>query len=239
MAPTSTSPTIATQGKTFAGQSSMPKLPIPPLEETCARYLRALEALQDEEEHAATKSAVNEFLESGEGERAQKMLLEYAKDKDSYIEEFWYESYLSHSDPVVLALNPFFILEDDPAPSRGSQLPRAASLIFASLAFIHDLRAELLEPDTVRGVPLDMDQYKRLFGTARVPTAKGCRMEVDYAARHVAVLRKGQFYYFDALDSANRPVMTEREILKNLEAIVADADNIPAHEASFLLFRTS
>jgi len=29
----------------------------------------------------------------------------------SYIEEFWYESYLSHSDPVVLALNPFFILE--------------------------------------------------------------------------------------------------------------------------------
>lgn len=29
----------------------------------------------------------------------------------SYIEEFWYESYLSHSDPVVLALNPYFILE--------------------------------------------------------------------------------------------------------------------------------
>lgn len=29
----------------------------------------------------------------------------------SYIEEFWYESYLSHSDPVVLALNPFFVLE--------------------------------------------------------------------------------------------------------------------------------
>lgn len=29
----------------------------------------------------------------------------------SYIEEFWYESYLAHSDPVVLALNPFFVLE--------------------------------------------------------------------------------------------------------------------------------
>jgi carnitine O-acetyltransferase len=105
-----------------------------------------------------------------------------------------YESYLSHSDPVVLALNPFFILEyvsiyfwntffsfraswitllvcrDDPTPSRGSQLPRAAALIVSSLGFIHDLRAELLEPDTIRGVPLDMDQYKRLFGTARVPT---------------------------------------------------------------------
>ena len=29
----------------------------------------------------------------------------------SYIEEFWYESYLSHSDSVVLSLNPFFVLE--------------------------------------------------------------------------------------------------------------------------------
>ncbi len=30
---------------------------------------------------------------------------------ESYIEDFWYESYLSHTDPVVLALNPFFVLE--------------------------------------------------------------------------------------------------------------------------------
>ncbi len=28
----------------------------------------------------------------------------------------------------------------------------------------------MLEPDTVRGVPLDMDQYLRLIGTARIPT---------------------------------------------------------------------
>lgn len=40
----------------------------------------------------------------------------------------------------------------------------------SSLGFIHDLRAGLLEPDTVRGTPLDMDQYSRLFGTSRIPT---------------------------------------------------------------------
>jgi hypothetical protein len=40
----------------------------------------------------------------------------------SYIEEFWYESYLSHSDPVVLALNPFFVLEyiSDRSPTSPS-----------------------------------------------------------------------------------------------------------------------
>lgn len=33
--------------------------------------------------------------------------------------------------------------------------------------------------------------------------------------------------YFDVLDSEHRPVLTEREILKNLQAIIADADTTP------------
>jgi len=61
-------------------------------------------------------------------------------------------------------------LRNDPTPDRGSQLPRAASLIISSLGFVHDLRAGLLPPDTVRGTPLDMTQYCRLFGTSRIPT---------------------------------------------------------------------
>lgn len=67
-------------GKTFAFQEELPKLPIPPLEDTCRRYLKALEALQDKREHEATKAAVQEFLE-GEGPRIHQKLLEWAKDK--------------------------------------------------------------------------------------------------------------------------------------------------------------
>ncbi|KAG8741894.1 hypothetical protein FRC10_002307 [Ceratobasidium sp. 414] len=218
-------------GITFAGQSSLPKLPVPPLKDTCARYLRALEALQDPREHAATKVAVDDFL-NRTGPKWDVKLREYAATKDSYIEEFWYESYLSHSDPVVLALNPFFVLEDDPSPARGAQLPRAAALVTAALGFIHDLREGILEPDTVRNTKLDMDQYSRLFGTSRIPTNNGCRMSVTPQSRHIAVLRRGQIYYFDCLDSKNRPILTEREILRNLKAIVSDADQTPINEAA-------
>ncbi|KAF9528240.1 carnitine acetyl transferase [Crepidotus variabilis] len=217
--------------KTLAHQDSLPKLPIPPLEDTCNRYLRALAALQDEKEHEATKAVVQEFLKD-EGPKLHEMLKEYAEDKASYIEEFWYESYLSHSDPVVLALNPFFVLENDPTPDRGSQLPRAASLIVSSLGFIHDLRAGILEPDSVRGVPLDMDQYSRLFGSARVPTERGCRMEAHAESRHITVLRRGQFYWFDVLDESNLPLLTEREVARNLQAIISDADKIDQAEAA-------
>jgi carnitine O-acetyltransferase len=53
------------------------------LEETCRKYLKALEVLQDEKEHGATKKAVDEFLApGGEGERAQAMLKSYAQNKD-------------------------------------------------------------------------------------------------------------------------------------------------------------
>ncbi len=115
----------------------------------------------------------------------------------SFIEEWWTESYLSHPDSVVLSLNPFFILEDDPTPSRGNQLMRASSLILASLGFIHDLRAGVLPPDEFRGTPLDMSQYLKLFGTSRIPTRHGCRLQVDPDSRHVIVMRRGQFYWFD------------------------------------------
>ncbi|PBK92163.1 acyltransferase ChoActase/COT/CPT [Armillaria gallica] len=210
-------------GQTFAYQDKLPKLPIPPLEDTCQRYLKALEGLQDPREHEQTKLAVQDFLDK-DGPHIQEKLRSWAKNKDSYIEDFWYESYLSHTDPVVLALNPFFVLENDPSPDRGTQLPRAASLIISSLGFIHDLRAGILEPDTIRGKPLDMDQYSRLFGTARIPTERGCKMQVHEDSRHIVVLRRGQFYWFDVLDDDNLPVLTERELIRNLKAIICDAD---------------
>ncbi|RSH90094.1 hypothetical protein EHS25_001427 [Saitozyma podzolica] len=228
-------PSSATTGGTgisVGPSSKLPKLPIPKLEDSMKNYLRALEGLQDEEEHARTVAVVNEFLTSGEGARWQKRLEEYSGTVDSYIEEFWYESYLLHESSVVLSLNPFFVLSSDVTPRADPQLSRAASLILGSLAFIHDLRSGLLQPDAVRGTPLDMSQYERLFATCRVPTDHGCRMEIHTDSRHIVVLRRGQFYWFDCLDSKNRPLLNDREILSNLQAIVKDADKTPVQQVA-------
>lgn len=58
----------------------LPTLPIPPLEDTCRRYLRALEGLQEPEEHARTKKAVEEFLD-GDGPWIQQRLKSWAANK--------------------------------------------------------------------------------------------------------------------------------------------------------------
>jgi carnitine O-acetyltransferase len=38
--------------------------------------------------------------------------------------------------------------------------------------------------------------------------------------------------WFDVLDEHNRPLLTEREVLRNLQAIVADADKLPTSEVA-------
>ncbi|KAJ5491177.1 mitochondrial carnitine O-acetyltransferase [Penicillium diatomitis] len=219
------------KGLTFANQDSLPKLPIPSLEDTCRKHLEALSALQTIREHEETKAAVNEFLKT-EGPTLQEKLKTYASSKTSYIEQFWYDSYLNFDNPVVLNLNPFFLLEDDPTPARNHQVTRAASLVVSALSFVRAVRREELPPDTVRGTPLCMYQYSRMFGTARLPTDNGCVISQDPSARHMVVLCRGQFYWFDVLDDNSDLIMTEKDISLNLHVIIEDAAQTPVHEAA-------
>ena len=221
----------AKPGITFAAQDKLPKLPIPDLDASTKRYLESLSPLQTSREHDDTKAAVKDFLEH-EGKELQDKLKKYASDKTSYIEQFWYDSYLNYDNPVVLNLNPFFLLEDDPTPARNNQVTRAASLVISSLCFVRAVRKEELPPDMVRGTPLDMFQYSRMFGTARVPTNEGCIIGQDSDSKHVVVMCRGQFYWFDVLDMNNDLIMTEKEVAQNFQAIVDDAEQTPIQEAA-------
>jgi carnitine O-acetyltransferase len=222
---------ITKKGITFAAQDKLPKLPIPELDATLKKYVDALAPLQSSQEHNDTRAATKDFLEN-EGKELQERLKKYATGRTSYIEQFWYDSYLNYDNPVVLNLNPFFLLEDDPTPARNNQVTRAASLVISALCFVRAVRKEELPPDTVRGTPLDMYQYSRLFGTARVPTDNGCIIGQDSDSKHIVVMCRGQFYWFDALDYNNDLIMTEKDLAINLQVIVDDAEQTPIHEAA-------
>ena len=132
----------------------------------------------------------------------------------------------------MLNLNPFFLLEDDPTPARNNQVTRAASLVISALSFVRAVRKEELPPDTLRDNPLCMYQYSRLFGTARVPTEAGCQIAQATGSKHIVVLCKGQFYWFDTLDDAGDLIMTEKDVALNLQVIVDDAEDTPIQEAA-------
>ena len=77
-----------------------------------------------------------------------------------------------------------------------------------------------------------MYQYSRLFGTARVPTENGCHIGQDDGAKHMVVLCRGQFYWFDVLDDNSDLIMTEKDMAVNLQVIVDDAEHTPIQEAA-------
>ncbi|CAN6661886.1 putative mitochondrial carnitine O-acetyltransferase [Trichomonascus vanleenenianus] len=217
-------------GITFANQDKLQKLPIPELEKSCERYLEVLKPLQSARDHAQTEEAVRKFLQ-GPGPQLQEKLIEYASSKSSYIEQFWYDSYLNYDNPVVLNLNPFFLLEDDSTPYPTTQVSRAATLTMSSLRFIRALRREELPADTFKDSSLCMYQYSRLFGSARIPTSTGCVMQSYNASKHIVVICRSQFYWFDVLDDNNDLIMSEHDIALNFQSIIEDAQRTPITEA--------
>jgi carnitine O-acetyltransferase len=74
-------------GITFAAQDKLPKLPIPELESSLKKYLRALKPLQTPREHSDSRQAVEDFLRT-DGPELQEKLRNYAQGKSSYIEQF-------------------------------------------------------------------------------------------------------------------------------------------------------
>jgi len=186
---------------------------------------------------ARTKRVVGEFLDK-EGPELQKALEDYRQGVDSYIEKFWDAAYLEYTVPVVLNVNPIFVLEDDPTPDRNSQIARASSLVLSAAKFVQNTRQETLSVDKVRGTPLCMSQFKRLFATARLPVLDENgnylkdKIETFDKSRHIVVLARNQFYFFDVVWEDGTVAVTEREIAKNLEKIIDDSKKKSKENAS-------
>lgn len=223
---------------TYSLQDQLEKLPIPDLGETCEQYLKVLKPLQTEKEHQDTKAAVTKFL-NGVGPYLDLELRKYAENRPLYIEQFWYDLYLNYDLPVVLNLNPFFLLEDDPFNNELSQNPqvkRATTLTVLALKFIQALKNETLTPDTIRGKPLCMYQYQKLFGAARIPTTDGCVMQLDLSLNHIIVMLRLQIYWFDVLDHDNNIILLDLELMVNFNLIIHDSQATPPAEVARQLF---
>ena len=132
-------------------QLSVPRLPIPTLEESCARYLRAAQPLQSSADHAKTKQVVADFCKpGGEGELLQEELKRTDASlpaQSSYVESLWYRlAYLGGRDPVTISSNPGIVLASPADPTQRDPLWRAASLLSACMAWKRELEEGTLPP---------------------------------------------------------------------------------------------
>lgn len=212
---------------TFSLEDRLPRVPLPALEDSAARFLRWCEPLLTAEELAETEAAVADFLRpGGPGRRLQAALEEYnsAETTLSWLDTFWPYRYLGRRDRIALNAN-FFFLFNDPAPEGafsgfapgaaddGRQTERAAGLLAAAVRFKADLDAERVEPALQRGRPLSMEQNKYLFSATRIPGETQDTVRLPYTdawpgpskARHIVVFRRGRMFAMDVLAPDGRP----------------------------------
>lgn len=193
---------------TFDNQNNLPRLPIPKLASTLERFMQVVTPLLTPCQVEKTKSILQSFQEK-DGPKLQTLLEAYENNVQkkgafgSYIEEFWNDAYLVPNDPLVLNVNPYFLLEEDAdAKIAKDQILRAASLAFNSLKFVASVKNETMAPDLVRGTSLCMDQFKSLFGACRIPSEERDRVQVDDKSCHVIVMFRNQIYSFQGLSLA-------------------------------------
>ncbi|KAM6921207.1 LOW QUALITY PROTEIN: carnitine O-palmitoyltransferase 2, mitochondrial [Xenentodon cancila] len=147
-------------------QRSLPRLPIPKLEDTIQRYLAAQKPLLDEDQFRTTKKIALDF-QNGVGKQLHEALV--AQDQNnkntSYISGPWFDMYLSARDSVVLNFNPFMSFSPDPKMEYNEQLVRSANMVCSAVRFMKTLRAGLLEPEVFHLNPAksNTDRFKNFI----------------------------------------------------------------------------
>ncbi|EDW93877.1 carnitine O-palmitoyltransferase 2, mitochondrial [Drosophila yakuba] len=150
-------------------QRSLPRLPIPLLENSCRRFLEATKPLLSPAEQAETQQTVEQFRQGIGMELHAKLKSQDAENKHtSYISEPWFDMYLADRAPLPLNYNPLLVMKSDTRPEYQQQVVRATNLIISSLRFWRSLQADLLEPEVyhMNAKKSDTASYRRWMKVA-------------------------------------------------------------------------
>lgn len=179
-------------------QDSLPRLPVPSLDETAKRYLKTLRPLLSPAEYEVSEKAVQEFIRpGGVGSKLQEKLTARREDANTknWIYDWWNEAaYLAYRDPVVPYVSYFYSHRDD--RRRRDPSKRAAAITTSVLEFKKMVDAGTLEPEYMKKLPICMDSYKWMFNASRV-AAKPADYPVKFSPdehKHIIVIRKNQFF---------------------------------------------
>jgi carnitine O-acetyltransferase len=214
------------KGAMLRFEDSLPRLPVPTLEETAKRYLKSLHPLLSNAEFEHSQRAVAEFVKpGGQGEELQKRLI--AKRDDPNVKNWMYDwwnndAYLAYRDPVVPYVSYGYSYRDD--RRKRDPAKRAAAYTTAVLEFKKQVDSESLEPEYMRKQPMAMSSYKYMFNSCRVPA-----IPADYPVKyneaentHIIVVRKNQF--FKVLHEVGGKQLNTTELEAQFRKIYAKAE---------------
>lgn len=215
-------------GRYLTHQEGLPGLPVPPLQQTCERYLTALEPIVEVDELKHTKKMVDEFQKPGGiGEKLQTGLERRARNTENWLSEWWVQvAYLDYRLPVVVHSSPGLVLPRMNFHDKQGQIRFAAKLIAGVLDFKTMIDNETLPVEYLGGKPLCMNQYYEVLSSCRIPGLKRDSV-VNHAKsskppKHITVVHNFQFFVLDVYNSDGTP-LTADQLCVQLERICSSS----------------
>lgn len=112
-------------------ETVVPKLPVPPLQQTLRMYLQCMKHLVPEEQFRKTKGIVEQFgIAGGLGESLQQILEERREKTTNWVFNYWLDDmYLNNRLPLPVNSSPAIIFARQYFKDVNDQLRFAANLI--------------------------------------------------------------------------------------------------------------
>ncbi|KAJ1942014.1 Carnitine O-acetyltransferase mitochondrial [Kickxella alabastrina] len=221
--------------------ATLPKLPVPELQDTILHFKNVVQPLFGTAEFKACLAKLDHFATT-DAPALQARLCERAAHRNNWLEEWWNDyAYFLNRASLCFNVNYFFGFRRTQQPQAQARL--AAILIDSALRFRDDLESGSLENDSIRGKPMCMHQYQYMFATCRHPGESRDWTEVYSAeeSRHVAIAHKGRFFALHlptnmATNKSDSDRYTAiRSIESQLQAIIDTAEQLDRSKSIGLL----
>ncbi|XP_077677399.1 choline O-acetyltransferase isoform X2 [Eretmochelys imbricata] len=215
-------------------ETTLPKLPVPPLQQTLHMYLQCVKHLIPDEQFRKTKAIVEQFgVAGGLGESLQQKLLDRREKLGNWVFNYWLDDmYLSNRLALPVNSSPAIIFARQHFKDVNDQLRFAANLISGVLDYKALLDANAIPVDFARGQlsghPLCMKQYYGLFSSYRLPghtkdTLVAQKSSIMPEPEHIIVACNNQFFVLDVVINFRR--LSEGDLFTQLRKIVKMAEN--------------
>nr|XP_009942819.1 PREDICTED: choline O-acetyltransferase [Opisthocomus hoazin] len=215
-------------------EKAVPKLPVPPLQQTLHMYLQCVKHLVPEEQFRKTKVIVEQFgIAGGLGESLQQILEERREKTTNWVFNYWLDDmYLNNRLALPVNSSPAIIFAQQDFKDVNDQLRFAANLISGVQDYKALLDTHALPVDFARGQlsghPLCMKQYYGLFSSYRLPghtkdTLVAQKSSVMPEPEHIIVACNNQFFVLDVVINFRR--LSEGDLFTQLRKIAKMAEH--------------
>jgi len=215
---------IPAKGRTFSIQYNLPRLPVPPLEQTLNRYLETLKPILTDDQHEHTRKIVEQFKEK-EGPKLQALLEQKARTEVNWLSEWWKEvAYLQPRVPVVVNVSPGVLFPRQDYRGVPGMLEFASNFIAGVLDYKKMLDEQSVPVDQLGGQPLCMSQYYAMLNACRVPHPTSDEHVMvspndPNQPRHINVIHNNHIFSVDVI-GPNGQALAPSHIKQLLEEVV-------------------